>query len=437
MEKQRESYGMYSTRGAPPKNIFANQGGIGSDYRSGTPTDSYSFNSNTMIQEGRNPADCIGQSSSRSQYTREQRRDDDYVTRVSAEMRAGHRRTQDELLTPRHPPPLHRHDDNASFASNNVYRLEKELVMKESEINELKRSNAEKKVVKNAHYKHVERELAGKTSEIQDLKHQLTSMKLMGDEHLETKLGQQESKLLKVFTAELEKSKEEIQAEHEEEMEAVQQELADALDEIKFLKRGCEFVEHEAEASSRELEQVCHQNEEILAEMARLQVENEELSTENAELKERYDEVLHNKIERERLTKEVREELEDTLIEKTQLEGTVEQMEMEIHLMVEQEEAAKSYLDEALGENDENRWRCIQLQTEMDHLREEHRVESQLNNKVKEQRDRLENTVKDQQAEIEMLKERNEVLQREMDDLKNELLHTLDMASIYQKTHAG
>ena len=72
---------------------------------------------------------------------------------------------------------------------------------------------------------------------------------------------------------------------------------------------------------------------------------------------------------------------------------------------------------------------------EMEELREDNRLESQLNNKVKEQRDKIGDTVKEQQSEIEMLKERNEDLQREMDELKNELLHTLDVASIYQKTH--
>jgi hypothetical protein len=58
-----------------------------------------------------------------------------------------------------------------------------------------------------------------------------------------------------------------------------------------------------------------------------------------------------------------------------------------------------------------------------------------LNDKVKEQRDKIGGKVKEQQSEIEMLKERNELLQREIDDLKNELMHTLEVASIYQKTH--
>jgi chromosome segregation ATPase len=425
------SYGMFSTRGAPPKNIFADRS---------APIDSYSFNSNTMVQEGRNPDDVYsGTSSSRSHYTREHRQDDEYFSRVSAEMRAGHRRTQEELLPPRFSspspmslPPSHRHNDNSSFANDEVHRLEKQLAMNESEINELKRNNIEKEIaMKNAHYKHLEEESAAKTSEINDLKHQLSSLKLTSDERLKTKLGQQESKLLKVFKFEMQKCKEEMQAEQTEEMEALQQELADAMNEIKFLKRGCEFVEHEAKVSAEGLEQVCQQNEEILAEMELLRNENKELSAENALLKERYDDVLHGKIECERVTKELRAELE----EKTQWEGTVKKMEKEIQHLVDQNEVAKSHLDEVWEENEEFKRRCIQLEKEIDQLREENRVESQLNDKVKEQRDKMGDKVKDQQSEIEMLKEQNEALQMEMDDLKNELLHTLDMASIYQKTH--
>jgi len=304
--------------------------------------------------------------------------------------------------------------------------------MKESEINELKRNNIEKEIaMKSAHYKHLETELESKTSEIQDLKNQLSSMKTMSEEHLKTKLEQQESKLLKVFKAELEKCKEEMQAEQDDEMEVVQQELTDALDEIKYLKRGCEFVEQEAKTSSAELKQFRRQNEEILAEIAQLRSKNEELSTENELLTERYDDVLHEKIECERVRKELREELED----KAQLEGTVAEMDMEFQHLLEQQEAAKNHLEEAWGENNDLKMRCIQLQKEMEELREDNRLESQLNSKVKEQRDKIGDTVKGQQLEIEKLKDRNDELQREMDELKNELLHTLDVASIYQKTH--
>mmetsp|Transcript_12428 Transcript_12428/g.24834 ORF Transcript_12428/g.24834 Transcript_12428/m.24834 type:complete len:538 (+) Transcript_12428:97-1710(+) len=465
MEKRRDSLGIFSTRGAPPKNIFAHQGGIGNDYRS-TPIDLISFKANTMMQESRNPDDYVGQSSSRAKnYTREHRQEDDYIARVSAEMRAGHRKTQEELLTPRfsspsplpqsqpqsQPKPLpqpqsqpqpqpqpqslspsHRQDNNTSYDRNEIFRLEKQLSMKESEINELKRNNIEKEIaMKSAHYKHIETELESKTSEIQDLKNQLSSMKTMSEEHLKTKLEQQESKLLKVFKAELEKCKEEMQAEQDDEMEVVQQELTDALDEIKYLKRGCEFVEQEAKTSSAELKQFRRQNEEILAEIAQLRSKNEELSTENELLTERYDDVLHEKIECERVRKELREELED----KAQLEGTVAEMEMEFQHLLEQQEAAKNHLEEAWGENNDLKMRCIQLQKEMEELREDNRLESQLNSKVKEQRDKIGDTVKGQQLEIEKLKDRNDELQREMDELKNELLHTLDVASIYQKTH--
>eukprot|EP00986_Skeletonema_menzelii_P007744 scaffold3066_cov131-Skeletonema_menzelii.AAC.9 len=355
-EKKRDSLGIFSTRGAPPKNIFANQGGIGNDYRS-TPTDLFSSNLDSMFQETRNPDDYNCQSSSRMKtYTRENRQEDDYISRVSAEMREGHRRTQEELM--------------------------KQLSVKESEINELRQNEIAKK---NAH----------------------------------------------LFKTELEKREEEMQAEQDKEIEAVQQELADTMDEIKYLKKGCEVVEQEAEASSKELKEVCQRNEDILAEIAQLRSKNEELCTENELLTERYDNVLHEKIECERVSKELTEQLED----KKLLECTIEEMEMEFQHLADQQEATKNHLEEAWAENNELKMRCIQLQKEMEELREDNRLESQLNNKVKEQRDKIGDTVKEKQSEIEMLKERNEDLQREMDELKNELLHTLDVASIYQKTH--
>lgn len=401
-EKKRDSLGIFSTRGAPPKNIFAYQGSIGNDYRS-TPTDLFSSNLDSMFQETRNPDDYNCQSSSRMKtYTRENRQEDDYISRVSAEMREGHRRTQEELM--------------------------KKLSVKESEINELRQNEIAKK---NAHCRHLEAELASKSSEIQDLNHQLASLKMLFEENLKTKLRQQESKLLKVFKTELEKREEEMQAEQDKEIEAVQQELADTMDEIKYLKKGCEIVEQEAEASSKELKEVCQRNEDILAEIAQLRSKNEELCTENELLTERYDNVLHEKIECERVSKELTEQLED----KKLLECTIEEMEMEFQHLADQQEATKNHLEEAWSENNELKMRCIQLQKEMEELREDNRLESQLNNKVKEQRDKIGDTVKEKQSEIEMLKERNEDLQREMDELKNELLHTLDVASIYQKTH--
>lgn len=434
-ERRRKSYsyGMFNMfkSGDPSRNIFAHQGGLGSDYRS-TPTDSYSFDSNTMLQEGRNPDDINGgQSSSRSNYSREHRKSVDYISRASAEVRAALR--CEELLAPRFsPPPSHRHDDNSSSNIDEINRLKKQLSVKEAEIKELKRNNIEKEIaMKNSHFKRLEEEVAAKTSEIQDLKHQLSSMKLTYDDSLRTKLGQQESKLLKVFKLELEQCKEGMQAKNKKEIEALHQELADAMDQIKFLKRGCEVIEHEAEVSSQGLEQVCQQKEELLAERDLLRGENRGLLAENAMLKERIDDLLHGKLECERVVEELRVELE----EKTQLEGTVEEMEQEFQHLVDQNEVVKSRLDEVRGENEELERLCTQLEKEIDQLREENRVESQLNDKVKEQRDKIGGKVKEQQSEIEMLKERNELLQREIDDLKNELMHTLEVASIYQKTH--
>lgn len=439
MDKRRDSLGIFSTRGAPPQNIFAYQGGITNDYRS-TPTELFSANVDTMLQDSRNPPDDYGrQASSRTTtYTLDNRQDNnnDYISRVSAEMRAGHRKTQEQLL--RHPrfsspSPTHRHENKISHDDRKeLYQLEKQLLMKESELNELKRNNVEKEIAaKTAHRKKVDAELASKTSEIEDLKRQLESTKAANEENLKTKLRQQESKLLNVFKAELQECKEEMQAEQDHEIEAMQQELADALDEVKYLKKGCEFVEQEAKETSEELRQVSHQNEKILAEISQLKTKNEELATENELLTERYDNVLQEKIECERVTKELTEELED----KKQLERTVAEMEMEIQHLAGEQEAAKNHLEEAWGENNELRMRCIQLQKEMEDLREDNRLESQLNNKVKEQRDKIGDTVREKESEIEMLKERNEDLKKEMEELKNELLHTLDVASIYQKTH--
>ena len=447
MEKRRDSLGIFSTRGAPPPNIFAYQGGVGNDYRStpgagndyrSTSTDLFSFNVDTALQENRNPDDYGRQSSSRpTTYTRENRLDNnDYVSRVSAEMRAGHRRTQEQLRNPRFSSPSpthHRHENKITHDERKeLYQLEKQLLMKESELNELKRNNIEKEIAaKAAHRKQTETELSAKSSEIQDLKQRLESMKAMNEENLRTKLREQESKLLKVFKAELEDCREEMQAEQDRELEVMQQELDDALDEVKYLKRGCEFVEQEAQESSEELRKVCHEKEKILAEISQLKSKNEELSTENELLTERYDNVLQEKSECERVTKELTEELEH----KKQLERTVAEMEMEIQHLVGEQEAAKAHLEEAWGDNNELKMRCIQLQKEMEDLREDNRLEFQLNNKVKEQRDKIGDTVKEKELEIEMLKERNEHLKREMEELKNELLHTLDVASIYQKTH--
>lgn len=395
-EKRRDSLGIFSTRGAPPKNIFAYQGSSGNDYRS-TPTDLFSSNIDSMFQEDRNPDDYSCQTSSRVN-----RRDDGYISRVSAEMRVGHRRTQEELM--------------------------KQLSVKESEINEQRQKEIAKK---NARCKHLETELRSKLVEIEDLKHQLVSLEMMNEEDLTTKLRQQESKLLKVFKAELADREEEMQAQHDKEIDELQQELAETMEEIKYLKKGCEFVEQDAEVTSHELKEVCQRNEEILAEISQLRSKNEELCTENELVTERYDNVLHEKLECERVSKELTEQLEA----KHMLESTVEEMEMEFQHLTDQQEVTKNHLEEAWAENNELKMRCIQLQKEMEELREDNRLESQLNNKVKEQRDKIGDTVKEQQSEIEMLKERNEDLQREMDELKDELLHTLDVASIYQKTH--
>ncbi len=436
MDKRRDSLGLFSTRGAPPQNIFAYQGGVNNDYRS-TPTDLFSATVDSMLQDSRNPDDFGRQATSRTMtYTRENRQDNnDHISRVSAEMRAGHRRTQEQLRHPRFssPSPTHRHENKVPHDDRKeLYQLEKQLLAKESELNELKRNNVEKEIAaKTAQRKKIDSELASKTSEIEDLKRQLESTKAANEENLKTKLRQQESKLLNVFKAELEDCKEEMQAEQDHEIEALQQELADALDEVKYLKRGCEFIEQEAKETSEELRQVSHQNEKILAEISQLKTKNEELITENELLTERYDNVLHEKIECERVTKELTEKLKD----KKQLERTVAEMEMEIQHLADEQEAAKNHLEEAWGENDELRMRCIQLQKEMEDLREDNRLESHLNNKVKEQRDKIGDTVREKESEIEMLKERNEDLKRDMEELKNELLHTLDVASIYQKTH--
>lgn len=428
IEKRRETYDVsLSARGTPPRNIFAEQGSLHSRSASAN-----TFRSNShMVEEGRNP----------SEYR--YRADDEYLYQVGAEVRDGHRRTRQELLAPRFssPPPLspttHRKgDSNASFASDEVGRLEKKLAMKESEINELKRNNMEKEfAMKTASYKHLEKDLASKTSEIHDLKHQLSSMKKMSEDHLKAKLGQKESKLLEVFKAELERCKQDLKAEHEVEVEALQQELADAVDEIKVLKRGCDFVEQEAKLSSRELEEICHQNEEILEEIALLRRKNEELSAENSMLKERYESALQDKIEYEQVAKELRVEVEDTLIERTQLEDTMEELGMEFQQMVDKNDQTKNELEEAWRTNDKNVRRCLQLQKELDQLQEEKRIESQLNHKVKEQRDKIGFVVEDQQSEIRILKEENELLRSEMDEMKSELLSTLDVASMYQKNN--
>ena len=70
-----------------------------------------------------------------------------------------------------------------------------------------------------------------------------------------------------------------------------------------------------------------------------------------------------------------------------------------------------------------------------DQLQEEKRIESQLNHKVKEQRDKIGFVVEDQQSEIRILKEENKLLRSEMDEMKSELLSTLDVASMYQKNN--
>ena len=497
-EKRFESYGMHSTRGgAPSENIFSQRESYDNYYRN---------TQNKVKQESRNPSDVYGvQPSSRSNYNREHRQDDDYISRVSAEMRAGHRKTQEELLSSHFssaspqpqisssyrnddrlhnrretssptqisssyrnddrsyerretssPPQIsssYRNDDrsydrretssppqiSSSYRNDDrlydrreIHLLQQQLSMKESEINELKRNNIEKEITeRNARHRLIETELELKTSEVQALSDELESLKILSEETLSAKLEEQEAELLEVFKAEMEKCKAEMQAEHEEELEAVHQELVEAEEKIEYLKRGCEFVEEEAKASSQELNEISLQNEKILKENEQLKKQNEELSTENKLLRERYDVILNEKTEFENATNVLREELED----KAKLESTLEEMEIEFQHMIEQQKDAETQLDEAWEDNNELKMRYIQLQKEMDHLREEYRVESKLNYKVKEQRDRIGDTVKDKEDEIEALKQKNQDLQREMNELQSELLHTLDVASIYQRTH--